>query len=169
MHRYAYYVCFKCDKAYYGGEARCDLEAGVDADYDPAELVCGACSDVSRAQMCPKHGTDFLEYKCRYCCSVAVFFCFGTTHFCNPCHDDFQVKDAITFASAIVSIQLGSLSVYVSFFLSVCLSVRLALSFLHYNSTRVSVVCLSSACVSFQSRTSDSMSRFVCPSAVGPS
>ncbi len=30
------------------------------------------------------------EYKCRYCCSVAVFFCFGTTHFCNACHDDFQ-------------------------------------------------------------------------------
>eukprot|EP00058_Branchiostoma_floridae_P002865 XP_002588353.1 hypothetical protein BRAFLDRAFT_81492 [Branchiostoma floridae] len=90
MNRYAYYVCYKCNKAYYGGEARCDQEAGVGEDYDPAELVCGACSDVSRAQMCPKHGTDFLEYKCRYCCSVAVFFCFGTTHFCNPCHDDFQ-------------------------------------------------------------------------------
>lgn len=75
-------------QAYYGGEARCDAEVGE--DYDPTELVCGACSDVSRAQMCPKHGTDFLEYKCRYCCSVAVFFCFGTTHFCNACHDDFQ-------------------------------------------------------------------------------
>ncbi|ERL96283.1 hypothetical protein D910_01720 [Dendroctonus ponderosae] len=88
MDRYAYYVCFKCNKAYYGGEARCDADAGD--SYDPAELVCGACSDVARAQMCPKHGADFLEYKCRYCCSVAVFFCFGTTHFCNPCHDDFQ-------------------------------------------------------------------------------
>lgn len=44
----------------------------------------------SHWQMCSKHGTDFLEYKCRYCCSVAVFFCFGTTHFCNACHDDFQ-------------------------------------------------------------------------------
>lgn len=90
MERYAYYVCCKCSKAYYGGEVRCDVEAGVGEDYDPNELVCGACSDVSRAQMCPKHGTDFLEYKCRYCCSVAVFFCFGTTHFCNACHDDFQ-------------------------------------------------------------------------------
>ncbi|XP_014287849.1 E3 ubiquitin-protein ligase MYCBP2 isoform X3 [Halyomorpha halys] len=90
MDRYAYYVCFKCKKAYYGGEARCDIEAGSSGDFDPSELVCGACSDVSRAQMCPKHGTDFLEYKCRYCCSVAVFFCFGTTHFCNACHDDFQ-------------------------------------------------------------------------------
>lgn len=88
MDRYAYYVCYKCNKAYYGGEARCDAEIGE--NYDPTELVCGACSDVARAQMCPKHGTDFLEYKCRYCCSVAVFFCFGTTHFCNPCHDDFQ-------------------------------------------------------------------------------
>nr|CAD7453706.1 unnamed protein product [Timema tahoe] len=75
-------------EAYYGGEARCDAEVGE--EYDPTELVCGACSDVSRAQMCPKHGTDFLEYKCRYCCSTAVFFCFGTTHFCNACHDDFQ-------------------------------------------------------------------------------
>lgn len=90
MERYAYYVCYKCNKAYYGGEARCDEQVGAVDDYDPTELVCGACSDVSRAQLCPKHGTDFLEYKCRYCCSVAVFFCFGTTHFCNTCHDDFQ-------------------------------------------------------------------------------
>ena len=90
MERYAYYVCFKCKKAYYGGEARCEEQVEGADTYDPAELVCGACSDVSRAQMCPKHGTDFLEYKCRYCCSVAVFFCFGTTHFCNACHDDFQ-------------------------------------------------------------------------------
>lgn len=112
MERYAYYVCCKCNKAYYGGEARCDIEAAgqvdydeVEAsaaaanvhydDYDPNELVCGGCSDVSRAQMCPKHGTDFLEYKCRYCCSVAVYFCFGTTHFCNPCHDDFRRITAI--------------------------------------------------------------------------
>nr|XP_054484258.1 E3 ubiquitin-protein ligase MYCBP2 isoform X21 [Agelaius phoeniceus] len=95
MNRYAYYVCYKCKKAYFGGEARCDAEAGQGDDYDPRELICGACSDVSRAQMCPKHGTDFLEYKCRYCCSVAVFFCFGTTHFCNACHDDFQRMTSI--------------------------------------------------------------------------
>ena len=107
MDRYAYYVCFKCGKAYFGGEARCDLDAGAGDTFNPEELVCGGCSDVSQvkewqeivaneiskyfqAQMCPKHGTDYLEYKCRYCCSVAVFFCFGTTHFCNACHDDFQ-------------------------------------------------------------------------------
>jgi E3 ubiquitin-protein ligase MYCBP2 len=72
---------------------RCDVE--VQLEFDPTELLCGGCSDVSQAQLCPKHGTDYLEYKCRYCCSVAVFFCFGTTHFCNGCHDDFQRITAI--------------------------------------------------------------------------
>lgn len=47
--RYAYYVCFKCQKAYYGGEARCDAELGD--IYNPQELVCGGCSDVARAQV----------------------------------------------------------------------------------------------------------------------
>jgi len=82
MDRYAYYVCHKCRKAYYGGEARCEVDMAGEAsggeggglrvseDYDPSELVCGGCSDVARAQMCVRHGADFLEYKCRYCCSV---------------------------------------------------------------------------------------------------
>ena len=48
MDRYAYYVCFKCGKAYFGGEARCDLEAGGGDTFNPEELVCGGCSDVSQ-------------------------------------------------------------------------------------------------------------------------
>ncbi|XP_052746829.1 E3 ubiquitin-protein ligase highwire isoform X2 [Bicyclus anynana] len=88
MERYAYYVCHKCERAYYGGLARCEAENN--GAWEAAELVCGACSNVSGAGTCPKHAADFLEYKCRYCCSVAVFFCFGTSHFCNACHDDFQ-------------------------------------------------------------------------------
>ena len=51
MERYAYYVCYKCKKAYYGGEARCEEQNAAAEDYNPAELVCGACSDVSRAQV----------------------------------------------------------------------------------------------------------------------
>lgn len=41
-------------QAYFGGEARCDAEAGQGDDYDPSELICGACSDVSRAQVSKK-------------------------------------------------------------------------------------------------------------------
>ena len=88
LDRYAYYLCFKCGEPYYGGEARCLDAVVVSDDYDPSELVCGGCSNVTQAQICPKHGTDYLEYKCRYCCSIATYFCFGTTHFCSPCHDN---------------------------------------------------------------------------------
>ena len=88
LDRYAYYLCFKCNEPYYGGEARCLDLIVVSDEYDPSELVCGGCSNVTQAQICPKHGTDYLEYKCRYCCSIATYFCFGTTHFCSPCHDD---------------------------------------------------------------------------------
>lgn len=88
MRKYAYYICHKCKKAYFGGEQAC--AAAASHEYDPSELVCGACVGGTAAQVCSKHGVDYLEYKCRFCCSVAVYFCFGTTHFCNPCHDDHQ-------------------------------------------------------------------------------
>jgi E3 ubiquitin-protein ligase MYCBP2 len=81
---YAYYLCFKCEHPYYGGERACGQAGG---HFDPADLVCPACQPHSAELDCPKHGREFLEYKCRFCCSVAVFFCFGTTHFCEQCHN----------------------------------------------------------------------------------
>jgi hypothetical protein len=35
LERYAYYVCFKCKKAYYGGEVQCDADAGIGDEYNP--------------------------------------------------------------------------------------------------------------------------------------
>ncbi len=66
---FAYYECFKCKKPYYGGERVCGEAGGA---FDPTELVCGACSPWSGDIDCPKHGKDFIEFKCRFCCSVAV-------------------------------------------------------------------------------------------------
>ena len=43
------YVLVLFLQAYYGGEAVC-AEAASD-DYDPKELVCGGCSDVTAAQV----------------------------------------------------------------------------------------------------------------------
>ncbi|EDQ87112.1 uncharacterized protein MONBRDRAFT_33522 [Monosiga brevicollis MX1] len=90
MEKYAYFPCYKCKQPYFGGDAACEAGRGA-AEYDPSELICPLCVGGGAAQqICAKHGEDFLEYKCRYCCSVAVFFCFGTTHFCNTCHDDYR-------------------------------------------------------------------------------
>jgi len=79
----AYYKCFKCKQPYFGGNNVC---AAANNDVKEAELVCSGCSDESGATTCPEHGSDFVEFKCRFCCSVATFFCFGTTHFCSACH-----------------------------------------------------------------------------------
>jgi len=83
MNKFAYFLCYKCNKAYFGGDANC----GVRGDFDPSELVCGACANPGMVTTCSKHGDDYFEYKCQFCCSAAVWFCFGTTHFCDPCHN----------------------------------------------------------------------------------
>lgn len=36
--------------------------------------------------MCRVHGRSYIEYKCRFCCRVATWFCWGDTHFCDACH-----------------------------------------------------------------------------------
>ena len=63
MDRYAYYVCFKCGKAYFGGEARCDLEAGAGDAFNPEELVCGGCSDVSQVNFYTTLSSSIPQYK----------------------------------------------------------------------------------------------------------
>jgi len=85
LNKFCYYLCYKCKKPYFGGERDCNAEQRV-ADYDPAELVCGGCSNFGNKNSCTVHGNDYIEYKCRFCCSVACWFCWGTTHFCEPCH-----------------------------------------------------------------------------------
>eukprot|EP00899_Mesostigma_viride_P018033 jgi/Mesvir1/26230/Mv02406-RA.1 len=100
MNLFSYYLCFKCKRPFYGGKHEClaagPPNAGPRAPedrgdgYDPQELLCGGCSAVFSGLECtqPGHGTEFMDFKCQFCCSVANYFCFGTTHFCNKCHQE---------------------------------------------------------------------------------
>ena len=38
---------------------------------------------------CEMHGKEQIDWKCMYCCSVALYNCFGTHYFCNRCHDEY--------------------------------------------------------------------------------
>jgi RCR-type E3 ubiquitin transferase len=89
LSKLAYYQCYKCKKAYYGGQVDCAAAAAAaHLPIDRSELVCSACcGGGDKSKICPKHGTEFSAYKCRYCCSTASWFCFGTTHFCEVCHN----------------------------------------------------------------------------------
>jgi hypothetical protein len=86
MHKFAFYECWKCKRPYFGGDFACALAANEEGvESDPSELFCGGCAP-SSVSNCALHGREYIEFKCRYCCSVATFFCWGRTHFCRVCH-----------------------------------------------------------------------------------
>ena len=75
MFKLAYYQCFKCKAPYFGGLKDCvRAQEEGQAGFKLEELVCAKCSAVSLgagANNCAKHGSDFIDFKCRYCCSLA--------------------------------------------------------------------------------------------------
>ena len=81
-------MCSKCSEPYFGGMKVCDAGQMEEGEYKPEELVCAKCSAVginALNNIC-EHGTDYIDFKCKFCCSVALWFCWGNTHFCDPCH-----------------------------------------------------------------------------------
>eukprot|EP00762_Andalucia_godoyi_P006013 ANDGO_00116.mRNA.1 E3 ubiquitin-protein ligase highwire len=61
------------------------------------ELICGSCVAGNRPEaICMTHGKRFIEYKCRYCCNIANWYCWGNTHFCDSCHTRQDRGDYVT-------------------------------------------------------------------------
>jgi E3 ubiquitin-protein ligase MYCBP2 len=89
MFKCSYYMCHKCGDPFFGGLKDCDAGQQEARDFKPEDLMCGKCSSKiigAGVKSCAKHGTDYIDYKCKFCCSIALFFCWGTTHFCDACH-----------------------------------------------------------------------------------
>ncbi|GIL90953.1 hypothetical protein Vretimale_17097 [Volvox reticuliferus] len=110
-----FYKCSKCVKVYYGGQRACGAAAqeekqpakenGATATVDENGagndqlLLCGECCALAAGTNCPHHGTSYIEWKCRYCCSLATWFCFGTTHMCESCHSN-ALRDQMFWSAA---------------------------------------------------------------------
>lgn len=94
MNRLCYYMCYLCKNPYFAGRRECGDGPNVNNedpnnDFDPKDLVCGRhgeMADVQGITNCKIHGKDFIEYKCKFCCKIASWYCWGTTHFCDSCH-----------------------------------------------------------------------------------
>lgn len=95
MDKFAYYPCFQCKKPYFGGQRRCDA-GEQNRPFDPKDLICGACAGGALATTCPRHGSEYIEYKCQFCCAIATWFCWGKTHFCEDCHTRQQKGDYVS-------------------------------------------------------------------------
>jgi E3 ubiquitin-protein ligase MYCBP2 len=95
VHKFQFLMCSKCKLPYFAGRRACGpageadgaAAGGDDDEKAKATTLCSACTPpVTGTAPCPKHGTRSMARKCRYCCSQAVWFCFGTTSFCEKCH-----------------------------------------------------------------------------------
>ncbi len=78
MRIYSYYVCGKCSQPYFAGLVVCG-----EAD-EGSKRRCPDCTKPAEVKC--KHGSEFQQFKCRFCCSVASFKCWSTHSFCTNCH-----------------------------------------------------------------------------------
>lgn len=96
--KFNFYDCSNCKKPYFGGKRDCGAEIRQQLPEDVEEagpnvneqkdLFCPPCIIKKNGfdANCAIHGNKYAQFKCKYCCSVAVWFCFGSTHYCDKCH-----------------------------------------------------------------------------------
>lgn len=87
---FIFYICFKCHEPYYAGlnEDNNDNKKEEKFFGNEEDCICGKDSFLNNAKgesFCNKHGYDYIEYKCKYCCKVASRFC-SQMHFCEECY-----------------------------------------------------------------------------------
>ena len=92
MKNCTFYECYKCKDPYFGGMEDCQQAMQSENNLKKEDLLCKRCSieelGLGRA-MCEKHGNEFVDWKCMFCCSIALFICSGGTgNYCTPCHND---------------------------------------------------------------------------------
>eukprot|EP01084_Bolivina_argentea_P260596 440128_1 len=84
MQKYTFYLCNKCNKPYYGGKMECIVN---DVDYHTEVKLCPKCCSIKHNDaFCSKHGDEYILWKCRFCCNIGIYFCWGNSHFCAGCH-----------------------------------------------------------------------------------
>lgn len=91
-HRCSFYLCHGCKKPYFGGLIDCEQEmaAAEQRETKKEDLLCQECllKELGLGvRKCKEHGIDSIDWKCMYCCSIALYCCWGTNYFCRPCHD----------------------------------------------------------------------------------
>ena len=60
-----------------------------------------SCQNVDSVEECPKHGRQYIAFKCKYCCKLSVFHCWGKVHFCVNCHKSDVWDKLTTYATGV--------------------------------------------------------------------
>lgn len=84
---YAFYLCSICKSPYLGGTIECgDGEDGPHPAPQNAQRFCHTCHVIPPRTCTNIEHVPFYVWKCRYCCRVAEYVCYGSTHLCSHCH-----------------------------------------------------------------------------------
>jgi len=75
LHFSVFYQCYDCQEPYFAGARACGVAGAEEVKRE--DLICGGCQKVPSFDECPKHGSSFLIFKCRFCCSFSTYYCFG--------------------------------------------------------------------------------------------
>eukprot|EP00347_Sterkiella_histriomuscorum_P020040 403339326 len=89
MIKLAMYECFQCKSIYCGGRRDCELDMSIDNFLPQENILCLFCTAENYSDQlkpCETHGTEYLDYKCQFCCTPAKFYCFNATSYCEECH-----------------------------------------------------------------------------------
>lgn len=95
LYKCSFYECGKCSEPFFGGLVDCELEMAQEEERKNVvkeDLRCQPCllEDLGAgSDDCKKHGKTDIDFKCCYCCSVALFHCGGNFYFCDPCHAEY--------------------------------------------------------------------------------
>ena len=95
LERISYYRCYECKEPYFAGIKECGKEPKIydhffKEKYSSNNYVCNKhikISNIKGINNCSKHGKDYLEYKCKFCCNKANLCHNGNTHFCDNCFE----------------------------------------------------------------------------------
>lgn len=87
MAQIATFMCNTCHEPFCGGRLECARQQDLTAD----DLMCSlcewaTCTGETKDNRCKLHGHRSAIYKCDFCCSIAIYRCFGNTNFCERCH-----------------------------------------------------------------------------------
>ena len=92
VHNCTFYECNKCKNPYFGGMEDCQQAMNSEGKLTKEDLYCKRCIVLELGygqDMCTTHGNEFVDWKCMFCCAVALFACAGGTGmYCTPCHND---------------------------------------------------------------------------------
>ena len=82
LHHFSFFQCFQCRSPYFAGARACaaaviggDGDAAAAAEIPREDLCCANCQNVVSQEACKTHGSDWLSFKCRFCCANAVWHC----------------------------------------------------------------------------------------------